>query len=197
MIMIPFVETDTMQKFVSENLFAPFVLLFLTIVIMSILLCVDNVRRQFPCNYILLALFTVCMSLAFVMTTVYFDAETIMTAAGVTFVVFVGLTLFAWASCIDLTPYSSAMFVVLLTFTLFSLIYTFLPARFPLSEMIWGAIGTIIFSFYVIIDTQLIIGNKQLAISEEEYILAVLKLYVDVLNLFLYILRILSARGAK
>lgn len=41
-------------------------------------------------------------------------------------------------------------------------------------------------------DTQLILGNKQLAISQEEYVFAALNLYTDIINIFLYILAIIG-----
>jgi FtsH-binding integral membrane protein len=38
------------------------------------------------------------------------------------------------------------------------------------------------------IDTQLILGGRQLEIDAEDYIFAVLMLYMDIINIFLYIL---------
>lgn len=45
-------------------------------------------------------------------------------------------------------------------------------------------------------DTQLLLGNKQLALSPEEYVFAALNLYTDIINIFLYILAIIGkAKG--
>lgn len=48
--------------------------------------------------------------------------------------------------------------------------------------------GAIFFSFFLIFDTQ----QMMTVLSPEEYILATINLYMDILNLFLYILRILN-----
>lgn len=45
---------------------------------------------------------------------------------------------------------------------------------------------------FLAVDTQMILGNKQLALSPEEYIFAALNLYTDIINIFLYILAIIG-----
>lgn len=47
-------------------------------------------------------------------------------------------------------------------------------------------------SQFLAVDTQMILGNKQLALSPEEYIFAALNLYTDIINIFLYILAIIG-----
>ena len=50
---------------------------------------------------------------------------------------------------------------------------------------------------FLAVDTQLLLGNKELALSPEEYIFAALNLYTDIINIFLYILAIVGkARGS-
>lgn len=48
--------------------------------------------------------------------------------------------------------------------------------------------GAMLFSFFIIFDTQLLMKT----LSPEEYILATINIYLDIINLFLYILRILA-----
>ena len=55
----------------------------------------------------------------------------------------------------------------------------------------FGAAGALVFSLYLIYDTQIMMGGKhKYALSPEEYIFAALNLYLDIINLFLYILSI-------
>ena len=57
----------------------------------------------------------------------------------------------------------------------------------------YGSIGALIFSLYIVYDTQLMMGGKhKYALSPEEYIFAALNIYLDVINLFMYILMIVS-----
>jgi FtsH-binding integral membrane protein len=58
----------------------------------------------------------------------------------------------------------------------------------------YGALGAIIFSLFIVYDTQLMLGGKhKCAIDPEEYVFAALNLYLDIINLFMYILLIVGA----
>ena len=57
----------------------------------------------------------------------------------------------------------------------------------------YGSIGALIFSLYIVYDTQLMMGGKhKYALSPEEYIFAALNIYLDVVQLFMYILMIVG-----
>lgn len=56
-----------------------------------------------------------------------------------------------------------------------------------------GAAGAFVFSLYLIYDTQLMMGgNHKYSLDPEEYIFAALNIYLDVINLFMYILMIVG-----
>jgi len=81
---------------------------------------------------------------------------------------------------------------VLVVFLLFGLIAAFFPATRTV-RLVYAAIGAIIFSVYIVYDTQLMIGGKhKYSLSPEEYIFASLNLYLDIINLFMYILSIIG-----
>jgi len=49
---------------------------------------------------------------------------------------------------------------------------------------------------YLVFDTQLMMGGKhQYSLSPEEYIFAALNLYLDIINLFLFILSLIGNRN--
>ena len=50
--------------------------------------------------------------------------------------------------------------------------------------------GAIVFSLFIVFDTHMMMHK----LSPEEYILAAINLYLDILNLFLHILRLLGDR---
>lgn len=45
---------------------------------------------------------------------------------------------------------------------------------------------------FLAVDTQLLLGNKKMALSPEEYIFAALNLYTDIINIFLYLLALVG-----
>ena len=58
-----------------------------------------------------------------------------------------------------------------------------------------GAAGASIFSVYLIIDTQMIMGgHHKYKLSPEEYVMAAIAIYLDILNIFLYILKIVGQK---
>lgn len=69
----------------------------------------------------------------------------------------------------------------------------FLPKTKTLT-LVYASLGALLFSLYLIYDTQLMLGGKhKYTISPEEYVFAALNLYLDIINIFIYILTIIGA----
>jgi FtsH-binding integral membrane protein len=61
--------------------------------------------------------------------------------------------------------------------------------RSPIMELGMALGGALVFSLYLVYDTQQIMRKT----SPEEYIDAAIQIYLDIINLFIYILRLLEA----
>ena len=61
--------------------------------------------------------------------------------------------------------------------------------------MIYACLGALVFSIYLIYDTQLVVGKGTFSYSLDDAYLAAIQLYLDVINLFLFILQILGGGG--
>lgn len=57
-------------------------------------------------------------------------------------------------------------------------------------DTVLAAVGAILFAGFIVFDTHMILHK----LSPEEYILAAINLYLDILNLFLEILKILGKK---
>lgn len=80
----------------------------------------------------------------------------------------------------------------MVVFLIFGIVAIFLPGK--IMTLVYSSIGALLFSVYLIYDTQLMMGgNHKYSISPEEYIFAALNIYLDVVNIFLYILTIIGA----
>merc|ERR1712062_948779 len=66
--------------------------------------------------------------------------------------------------------------------------HSFLCERLPCSAHGYSALIALLFSVYLIYDTQQIMGGKKYEISPEEHIYASVQLYIDVVYIFLAIL---------
>ena len=56
--------------------------------------------------------------------------------------------------------------------------------------IIWIMLGILIYSLYIIFDTQLIMGQVGLEYNIDDYCLAALNLYIDIIYLFIRILQL-------
>lgn len=84
------------------------------------------------------------------------------------------------------------LFVALIVLIVCSLIAIFIPGK--ITVILISSAGALLFSIYLIYDTQMMMGGThKYAISPEEYIFAALALYMDIINIFLYILSIIGA----
>ena len=72
----------------------------------------------------------------------------------------------------------------------------FLSVFLPFFCYIYPLIGAVIFSFYIVYDTQLIIkgGNNRNRYEIGDYMIVSLNLYLDIVNLFLYLIQIVTGR---
>ena len=80
--------------------------------------------------------------------------------------------------------------MILLVLILFGIISIFW--RNPFVQLVYACLGALVFSIYLIYDTQLVIGKGQFSYSLDDAYLAAIQLYLDIINLFLFILQILG-----
>jgi protein lifeguard len=70
----------------------------------------------------------------------------------------------------------------------------FWARQYPIVNTIYSALLAILFSFFLIYDTQQIMGGKKYSISPEEHVFGAISLYVDVVYIFLAILNLGGGR---
>ena len=70
-----------------------------------------------------------------------------------------------------------------------SIVSIFFPFSSSL-ELLQSGAGACLFSAFIVIDTQMMLHK----LSTDEYILCAINLYLDIINLFLYILKIMSKK---
>lgn len=66
--------------------------------------------------------------------------------------------------------------------------------RSDILYLFYCTLGIFVYGVYLLIDTQLICGGHTWQLSEEDYILGALILYMDIIILFLKILSLLAAK---
>ena len=64
--------------------------------------------------------------------------------------------------------------------------------KMPLPGLAASTVGALLFSLFIVHDTQLVVGGKKRQLNTSDYVLGAITLYLDIVNLFLHLLRILS-----
>ncbi|XP_037948016.1 protein lifeguard 3-like [Teleopsis dalmanni] len=187
-----FVFNDDLKVYVLQRIYLFWIALGATFICMLVLVCCENVRRTSPTNYIMLGIFTLCEAFLLGVITIFYKLELILYAMVITFLVVVGLTLFALQTQIDFTACGGIMIVLAIILLVMGIVMIFFPSR--TLHIIYCCFGVGIFGIYLIYDVQLMVGgNHANSISPEDYIFAALSIYIDVVTLFMYILQLLSA----
>jgi len=120
-----------------------------------------EVARTFPMNYVFLLFVTVCESIMVGFIAGEYTTQSVVFAAGLTGTVFLGLTAYAFTTENDFTVFGVAGFGGYLLAALLTLIgLTLLSFILLVPQVAIAGISAIIFSFYIIHDTQLMIGGK-------------------------------------
>jgi hypothetical protein len=186
-----FLFVEPLQQFSARNPWLWGVCFVATLICVIALACCPSVRRAWPSNFIMLSIFTLCESFLLGSVASCYARDEVLIAVGITTVVVLALTLFAMQTKWDFTMCSSGLFVILVILACFGILCICIRNYYV--HMIYASLGALVFSMYLVFDTQLMLGGKhKYALSPEEYIFAALNLYLDVVNMFLYILTIVG-----
>lgn len=181
------------RAFVHENIWLMWASLGVSLFVMFPMVCVRTLRVSFPINFILLAIFTISEAVCLGMVSMLYETEAVMIATGITTAIVFVLTIFAFQTKWDFTMLRGILVCVLFVFLIFGFIMIFVPQN-KYMQMVYGGLGALIFSVYLVYDTQMMMGGEhKFSISPEEYIFAALALYLDIINIFLYVLKFVGA----
>ncbi len=164
-----------------------------TFAILITLCCSQNLARRHPHNYILLGLFTLAQSYILGIVTSSYNTSVVLMAFGTTIAITLTLTLFAWQTKYDFTTMRGGLLAALVGIIVLNVINIFLKNN--ILSIVISCFGVVIFSGYIVYDTQLIVGgNHKYSYGIDDYVFATISLYLDIINLFLYLLQLFGRR---
>jgi FtsH-binding integral membrane protein len=183
-----------------NNMWLMWVAVGMTLVTICAMTCCQDLARNYPTNYILLFTFTTFEGVLVGFVSAQYTWQSVMLAAGVTVVIFLGMTAFAWNTETDFTGMGPYFFAALMVFAGFGLVIGIMGmcgVHIAWMMMLYDALGVLIFTMYIVFDTQLILGEwggHSNQFSVDDYVFGALTLYLDIINLFLHLLRLLGER---
>lgn len=161
------------------------ILTFATIIPLA---CSQQIARTVPYNYIILTIFTVAEGYMVGFVCAFYDPASVVIVMAMTASIVFGLTIYAMYTKQDYTTMGGILVCCLIGLFVFGIIAS--VANVPFLKTLYCAMGAILFSVYIVVDTQLIIGKGRNVYSMDDYIMAAINIYLDIINLFLYLLEL-------
>ncbi|CAL9690577.1 unnamed protein product [Knipowitschia caucasica] len=190
-----FTFVEPVKQFVINYPAVYYASLVIYFVVYCILVCCKEPRRRFPWNFVLLGVFTVALSYLAGSIASYYETKAVFIAMVITAIVCLAVTIFCFQTKVDFTSCGGLLCISAVLLTILGIV-TAVVLTFQYIHwlhMLYAAIGAIVYTLFLVYNTQLLIGNREHAISPEEYVYGALSLYIDVVNIFLFILQISGA----
>jgi FtsH-binding integral membrane protein len=139
---------------------------------------------------IVLLLFTACEAVLVGTISAMYDTQVVLIAAVMTVGITACLTLYALQTKRDFTAAGGILFSLLFALIAAGILSIFFHSK--VVNIAISGIGAAVFACYIVFDVQLMMGGGQYSIEPDEYVFAAINIYLDIINLFLYLLRLLQ-----
>lgn len=153
------------------------------------LLCCTSLFQRSISKYILLIIFSLSMSYMISNMLLYYDSKTIIIATGITMTDLILMTFISFFIKVN-SYFMEFLFISTFSLLLIYIINIFIMSTFLQLLIAWS--GSVIFSGFIVFDTKMILSNKYRVYSKNDFVIASINLYLDIINLFLYILQCLT-----
>lgn len=181
---------SSVKNYVQTHPEMLWVAFFVTFGIVIFFACIPSLAQNYPGNMIGLAIFTLFEAYLLGTVTSFYNTSAVLQAVIITAVITVCLSLYALQTKRDLSQWGMYLFVALIVLLVGGLLRLAFPES-AVVETIYAGLGALLFSLYIVYDTWLLAN----VLSPDDYVFGALKLYLDIINLFLFILQLLGRRN--
>ncbi|MBN3301440.1 LFG1 protein, partial [Amia calva] len=190
-----FTFSKRVKKAVQENLWAYLSSYILFVIVALVLQFSGSIRRRHPWNLLALGLVTLSLSYMVGAVASFHDTTAVLFAMGTTLVIVFGIIIFSIQTRVDFSYCNGLLLVLALDLLMFGLFSCFFYST--ILQVLYGALGALLFSVFLAVDAQLVLGREKYALSPEEYVFAALLLYLDIIMIFLYLLILLGGGSSN
>lgn len=186
----------TMHYFMEYFAQAPWMIYVMFVVELGIILTSKIWSKKSPLNKVMFVLFTFITGvtvapLIFVLAASPVGISILTKALVATAATFTATAVFGWTTHYNLSGLRGFLMIGLIGMIIVGIVGIFLPWGNGM-EMVYSGIGVLIFAGFTMYDIQ---NLKRY--PEDMYIEAALQLYLDIFNLFLYILRLIMSLNKR
>ena len=150
----------------------------------------QDLAKKVPLNYITLIIMTIFVSFMCAFFSLNFSFELVLFCICLTCISAIAITVYIYNSEVNLSIIQAILYVIFGQGGGFLLMWLLLPN--PMAEKVTYLVFTLLFGLYLVYDTQVIMKKFGEVYQIDDYILASIFIYMDIINLFL---EILSALG--
>lgn len=184
------VASETLQEALIQAYPLVYAAMILSFVVLLVLVCSQKAAKKVPLNYILLGTFTLLEAYILGFICAFTDPVIVLVAALMTVGITGVLTLYAFKTKKDFTTMWAGLFVLVTVLFLFGFFMIFFYSYWL--RLIYSLLAVIVFSIFIIFDTQLIAGGRYGELTYDDYVVGALILYIDIVGLFIYLLSLLG-----
>lgn len=161
------------------------------------LICCKSIARKVPTNFILLFTLTACLSFILAFICEFYTTWSLINALIITVFVTVGLTAFTLVYKVKMTYIVGGIVVVILglitTLVLFFGNYV-LTGTLPSGLLyFYYFLGVLLYGLFLVFDVKRL-TKKKYGLDVDDYVFAALMIYLDIVNLFLEILKLVGQK---
>uniref|UniRef100_H2ZLQ0 Transmembrane BAX inhibitor motif-containing protein 4 n=1 Tax=Ciona savignyi TaxID=51511 RepID=H2ZLQ0_CIOSA len=178
-----FITIKPLKEFSQNN---QFMLMICFIASLGVLVALHVKKHHHPVNMYLLAAFTLIESYTVGTIVTFYKVEIVLQAFILTVSVFMCLTSYTMQSKHDFSGWGAGLLSGIIILIGAGLMGAFFQN--DTFELMCASAGALLFCFFIIFDTHMIMKRY----SPEDYLIASISLYLDIINLFLETLKILS-----
>lgn len=192
LVAAPIVTVPAVKGYMMANPWIINLAMFSSLGLILAFMFSERARQQYPLNLALLFTFTAAEGLLVGAISSQYQTQLVVLALGLTASLTVGLALYAMRTKSDFTTSGGMLYAGLLALITAGFFSFWL--RTPMTQLLLAGAGAVLFCFYIIYDVQTIVGGQhQYKVNPDEYIMATITVYLDIVNLFIHLLRLLDS----
>ena len=191
---IGFKNIPTIDTFIKSELGEALYILSVstTFFTMFVCLCCEDLLRKSPSKYIIYSLFVLAVSYSLGITSLYIRSDILYISIIITTGTTTSLILYSFIATRDFTEYYTYLVAIFMCLIFIGIVNIFFNNT--IIQIVISGGGALFFACFIVFDMQMILGQKHIKYkySIDDFILAAMSLYLDVINMFLYIIQFLT-----
>lgn len=190
---IGFKNIPTIDTFVKSELGEALYILSVstTFLTMFVCLCCEDLLRKTPSKYIIYSLFVLDVSYSLGISSLYIKGDLLYISIIITTGTTTSLILYSFIATTDFTEYYTYLVAIFFSLILIGIVNIFFNNT--IIQIIISGGAAQVFACFIVFDMQMFLGQKHIKYkySIDDFILDAMSLYLNVINMFLYIIQFL------